>query len=362
MRLSGGLSGIFTAALLLAAHSTTAQADSPEVVVSIKPLYGLTAAIMEGVATPELLLDETASPHGYSLRPSDARDLSQADLVVWIGPDLESFLIAPLDSLASQAKVVTGQDVTGLRLYPSREGGLWDEHDHHHGEAEGHHDEDAHHHGDDDAHSHDEDAHHHDDEEDAAEKAHHHEHEDEEAHHHEDGKHTVDPHIWLDPGNAVVLTLAIGEALQQIDPANAETYSKNADALVVELEALDVALAGQMDSVHERPFIVFHDAYQYFEGRYDLAAVGSITVSPDQRPGARRISELREVIEARGAVCIFAEPQFSSAILDSLAEGTQVTTGRLDPLGANVPAGPDAYQTILRQLGESLVTCLEAKA
>ncbi|MEQ8653313.1 MAG: zinc ABC transporter substrate-binding protein [Kiloniellales bacterium] len=355
--------------------------------VSIKPLHGLASALMEGVGEPSLLLDGTASPHGYSLRPSEARALSDAELIFWVGPTLETFLIQPLDSLAEKADVVTAGDLRGLVLLEAREGGLWEGHDHEAHAHEGHHDDDdhdehgheAHHdeeeheehadetHHDDDHDEHGDEAHHDEDEhEEHAHEAHHDDDHDEhgdEAHHdedehaaHEDETH-IDPHIWLDPENAVLIANAMAAALVKADPENAARYQSNLAALESSLEDLDRELAASLAAVNQQPYIVFHDAYRYFEEHFGLSPVGSISVSPEQRPGARRIAEIRDLVQERGAVCIFSEPQFSPVVIESIAEGSDIGGGTLDPLGAAVDKGPGAYQEVMLSLARGLIDC-----
>ncbi|MEO1192517.1 MAG: zinc ABC transporter substrate-binding protein [Pseudomonadota bacterium] len=389
-----------TVAATLGLVPLSAKAEAPEVVVSIKPLHGLTAAIMEGAGTPTLMLDGVASPHGYRMRPSDAQNLQSADLVVWVGPSLETFLIEPLETLSPDAAKVTALDLPGLKRLPTREGGVWAAHDHdhghghdhgeekdahHHDDDDHHHGDEAHHHDDDDDHQHDEEAHHHDDDDDHhhGEEAHHHEeedahhHDDDHAHdhgekahhedddhhhgdeaHHHDGEGHTDPHVWLSPANAQIIAAGIAAQLAELDPSNAALYQSNLESLEVSLSALDEELRSQLSGLEDRRFIVFHDAYAYFEDAYGLNPVGSVTVSPEQRPGARRLAELRDVVEERGAVCLFAEPQFESGVIDALAEGTQVSIGRMDPLGVDIPAGPGAYQALMTELSSSTATCL----
>ncbi len=337
------------AALATTGFAASAVAEAPDVIVSVKPLHGLTAAIMEGVGEPRLLLDGTASPHGYSLRPSDARALSEADLVIWVGPTMEAFLTEPLETLAENAEIITASRVEGMRLLAGREGGFWEHDDHDHDEhAEQHHDEHAEErhdqHAEEQHDEHDEEQH-----DDHAEADHEERHLDEAA---------IDGHLWLNPHNAALFAKATAAALSTQDPANAARYEANLTTLLGELEDLDQRLETALNPLKDRPFIVFHDAYQYFEDRYGLAAAGSVTVSPERQPGARRISELRAAIEERGALCVFAEPQFSPAMLDVLAEGTEVGYGILDPLGASVDKGPEAYQEILGRLGDSVIECL----
>lgn len=305
-------------AVLLLATNQVSAAEAPRVVATINPLHSLTAAVMEGVGTPSLLLSGAASPHSYSLRPSEAAALQNADLIVWIGPALERFLEESLGALAPGARQVEVQELPGLLLREPREGGDWESHDHEHEKhAETEHGHGAHDHG------------------------------------------AIDPHVWLDPGNAERLVLGVADALSQIDPGHAALYQANADKTVARLEGLETDLKGRLAPVADKPFIVFHDAYGYFEQAFGLNAVGSVTVSPEQAPSARRVAELQDKIEGLGAVCLFREPQFAPRLVDTLAEETGARVGVLDPLGAELTPGPDAYPRLLENLADSLVLCLQ---
>lgn len=329
--------------LLLAAGMIAcrpAMAAPPEVVASIKPLHSLAASVMDGVAAPALLLGGTASPHAHALKPSEAARLGGADLVIWVGPGLEGFLVKAIDTLAPHATVIEAAEIPGLVLYAPRAGGVWPAHDHGHDRGGAHEpdgDDDAHDDGHDDGH----DGGEHDGAADYAREA-----------------ATLDPHLWLDPGNAKVIAAAIAEALIAADPANAAAYEANAQALGARLDALDAEIASLLAPVAGRPFIVFHDAYQYFEARYGLAAAGAIATSPEQPPGARGLSELRALLRARGAVCVFSEPQFEPALAATLVEGTGARNAELDPLGAALPAGPGLYEALMRGLAGAVAGCL----
>lgn len=313
-----------------------AAGSAPAVVVTLKPVHSLVAGVMAGVGEPRLLITGAASPHTYSLRPSDARALAAADLVFWIGDDLETFLEKPLASLAGGAEVVTLSQVAGVRLLKSRAGGAWEPHDEH--------DDDGHEHGEHDlgeaVSTHAEGEH------DAGEGEH--------GHHH--GAYNL--HIWLDPDNAVAIVRAAVTALSDVDPGHAADYARNGEAVIGRLAALDGELRVDLAPVAQAPFVVFHDAYAYFERHYDLNAVGSITVSPERTPGAQRLSEIRAKIRELGAVCVFSEPQFAPRVVRTVIEGTSARQGVLDPLGVDQPAGPDAYFALMRELAGSLKKCL----
>ncbi|MGH6928011.1 MAG: zinc ABC transporter substrate-binding protein, partial [Dongiaceae bacterium] len=232
-----------------------AMAEVPDVVASVKPIHSLVAGIMAGVGEPALLVKGNASPHDYALKPSDAAALENADLVFWVGEGFELFLVRPLQSIADEGRVVELAETPGLVLLPPREGGLWEPHLDEHSGAE--HDEDENH-----------------------------------------GHGAFDGHLWLDPHNAKLMTARIADALAERDPEHSPIYRANRDALQARLDALDAELATRLESVRGVPFIVFHDAYQYFEKRYRLAGVGSITVNHEQPPGAGRLLDIQEKIAA----------------------------------------------------------------
>lgn len=315
------------AGAFMTAASQSAQAE-PDVIASITPLHSLVAGVMDGVAEPYLLVGGGESPHTYSLKPSEAARLERADLVVWIGPDLESFLQRPLQSLAREDSILRIQDVEAVDFLDARHGGSWEAHADDHAEH-GHGGHDEHGHVD---HGHDEEGH--------------------------DEERSTDMHIWLDPDNAKAIVEAVAERLSGIDPANAETYAANAEEVQTRIEALDEELVEMLEPVADRPYIVFHDAYQYFERHYALNAVGSITVSPERQPGARRLNDMRNRIVEDGAVCVFREPQFAPALVQTVIEGTPARSGVLDPLGAALEPGPDAYPQLLRTMAQSLKACL----
>jgi zinc transport system substrate-binding protein len=327
------------AGLLLAALSAPFAAPAlaaPEVIASIKPIHSLAAAVMEGLGEPQLLVQGAASPHSYAMRPSDAGRLADADIVFWIGPAMETYLEKPLANLAAEATALEIEAIPGLTLYPPREGGVWEPHSH---EGEAAPAEKEHHEGED--------------EHAAAEHA-----EEEHDHEHETGH--FDGHLWLDPGNAKVIAAAMADTLAGADPENAGTYRANAAALARRIDALDAEIAAQLAPVKDRPFVVFHDAYQYFEAHYGLAAAGSITLSPDQPPGARRLSDIRAAIAERGVACVFREPQFEPALVEAVIDGTGARQGELDPEGAALKEGPELYFELMRGLARNLAGCLGA--
>lgn len=323
-------SRLFASAAALFLTPTLAFA-TPQVVVSIKPVHSLVAALMQGIGEPSLIVEGAASAHTYSLKPSNARALENADLVFWIGPGLEAFLEKPLDALAGKAKVVELEDAPGLVRLPFREGGAFEGHEDEADRAEAE---------DHAAHDADRAA-----EDHAAEE-----------HAHEHGG--FDMHLWLDPMNAKAMATEIESALVAADPANAPRYKANGLALAEEIDRLDKEIAAMVAPVADKPFVVFHDAYQYFENRYKLRIAGSITVSPETMPGAERVGEIHGKVKELKAACVFAEPQFEPKLVSVVTEGTNAKAGTLDPEGGALEAGPVLYPTLMRNLATSLTECL----
>lgn len=311
-----------------------ALAEPPAVATDIAPVHSLVAEVMEGVGAPALILPPGASPHGYAMRPSDAAALDAADLVIWIGPRLTPWLADAVGTLAGDATTLELLGVEGTTLLEFREGPVFgadgrehapdaaDAHEHDHGHEHGH--EHGHGHGHDHAHF------------------------------------GLNPHAWLDPANAKIWLGAIAAALSEIDPANAARYHANAAEAETGIDALTAGIRETLAPVRGKPFIVFHDAYQYFEHRFGIAAAGAVSEGDAAKPGPRRISTIRDLIAHTGAVCVFAEPQFPKGLIATVTEGTKVRTGILDPLGASFEPGPDLYPRMLRALAQGMRQCLKS--
>lgn len=330
-----GLSLAALFVLLLAGIVPPAIArDGPRIVVTIGPIYSLVAGVTQGVVEPQLIMRGAASPHAFAMRPSQAKALEQADVIVRVGETLETSLDRPIEALGKSARLVSLDDVEGMTLLPAREGGVWESHDHREAERR---------HGD------------HDDDH-AETQAKHDDHGHAKAH----GQHkeTHNPHIWLDPKNAIVAVDHIAKVLSETDRANAAQYKANAERLNARLAELDAELREQTKPLRGQPYLVFHDAYPYFENSYGLTPAGAITVSPERQPGARRLGEIRAKVRDLGAVCVFSEPQFQPKLIGTIVEGTDLRPGVLDPLGANLEPGPNLYFTLMRNMAEALRGCL----
>jgi len=291
----------------------SAMAKLPSVVVSLPPLYSLVASVMGDTGTPHLLLRGGRSPHNVALRPSDLKRLRAANLVVWVGPTLETFLAKPLNAIVKKSTIITLLDLGPLTRLSRRVGRSWDKHDHNHKAPRGLSDA------------------------------------------------VVDPHFWLSPANAVVIARAVSQALIFNDPDNAAAYQRNLGNLISRIGNLEKRLRKSLAPVQHLPYLVFHDAYQYLEQHFGLNALGAVSINPEHRSGAKRITEIRRRLTQMGVRCVFREPQFPPRIINTIVKGTKVRIGLLDPLGASIPPGPDQWFQLMSNLGNSLVGCLRNK-
>jgi zinc transport system substrate-binding protein len=293
----------FLAVFPLFISLTTSTLAAPKVVVSIVPLHSLVASVMDGVAEPALLSQGVNSEHQASYSPQQISTLAHADLVFIIGDNLEVKLgeISGSETVNGKA-FIKMQTLPGLITHPIRNGGTWEK------EA--------------------------------------------------DAMGPVDPHIWLDPENAKTMTLAIAEELARIDPTNAQIYRANADKTNSDIGSLEHEIAASLAPTQSKPFIVFHDAYQYFEYRFGMKAVGSIADFSAAPPSAQRLEEIRNKVTSSGAACVFREPQYADAAVYAVSEGSTAKSGELDPIGAKLRPGKAAYGELLRGLARNLIACL----
>ncbi len=308
-----------------------------KVVTSIKPIHSLASYLMDGVGKPDLIVDGYASPHGFALKPTHAKMLQEADLVFWVGEDLENFLEKPLKSIAKKAEKIELMEIKGLTKLKFRERNIFDEHghkedEHGHKEDEHGHKEDEHGHKEDE-HGHKEDEHGHDE--------------------HAHGEH--DPHIWLDPMNAKVILSEMAEHLIENDSKNEAKYKANLEKAHKDLDKLTKKVKSELNKDFKS--IVFHDAYQYFEKRFDINVLGAFTVNTDVMPGAEQLAEIREVIEHDKVSCVFSEPQFNPDIIKAVAKDTNIATGVIDPLGATLNPGKDLYFDLIGNMSKSFKGC-----
>ena len=323
--------------LSIVSFITPVNADV-KVVTSIKPLHSLASYLMDGVGKPDLIVDGYASPHGFAMKPSHAKMLQNADLIFWVGEDLESFLEKPLSSIAKKAEKIELMEVKGLNVLKFRERNIFDEHDHDdhddHGKKEDDHDD------------HDHDEH--------AKKEEHDDHDDHDGHEgHAHGEY--DPHIWLDPMNAKVILNEMVEHLIENDAKNAAKYKSNLKKALKEIDKLNKDVKAELSN--STASIVFHDAYQYFEERYNVNILGAFTVNTDVMPGAEQLAEIREIIEHDKVTCVFSEPQFNPDIIKAVAKDMNIKTGVVDPLGATLDPGKDLYFKLIRNMSASFKGC-----
>ena len=306
-----------------------------KVVASIKPIHSLASYLMDGVGKPDLIVDGYASPHGFSMKPSHAKMLQNADLIFWVGEDLENFLEKPLASIAKKAEKIELINSHDLQVLKFRERNIFDEHDDH---DHGHKKKDDHDDHDDHGHKKKDD------------------HDDHDDHGHEGHAHgEYDPHIWLDPINAKAMLNEMAEHLIENDPKNEAKYKSNLASALNDIDKLIIDVMTDLSSTVSS--IVFHDAYQYFEERFNVKVLGAFTVNTDVMPGAEQLAEIREIIEHDKVVCVFSEPQFNPDIIKAVAKDMKIKTGVLDPLGATLDSGKDLYFKLIRNMSASFKGC-----
>jgi len=307
-----GMRELLLATSLLALTPALAM-SAPNVVVSLKPIHSLVASIMHGVGEPAVIIEGAASPHTYQMKPSDATRLQQADIVFWVGHDMEKFMEKPLETLGSKAKIVELDDAQGLIKLPTRESGTFEPHD------------------------------------DGDEP-------------HEDGSVEYDLHLWLNTDNGKAMAAMIAKTLIEADPSHAQAYEKNLTDLDTRLDTLSADIKATVAPIKDKPFIVFHDAYQYFEKEFGVAVAGSITVSPENVPGAARIGQIHDKVKSLKSTCVFAEPQFEPKLIQVVLEGTDAKTGTLDPEAGALTKGEDLYSEMMMGIATSLKTCLSGNS
>lgn len=301
---------------VIGATTIVGAAETPKVVVTIKPVHSLVTRLMDGIGTPQLIVEGSASPHTFTLKPSTARAINEADIFVRVSDTLEPFTRKIVTTLPSNVKVVTLAGADGVTLLDQREGGTFEKHEHKH-EHEGE--------------THDD--------------------------HDEDGK---DGHLWLDPSNARAIAADVAKALIARYPEYASKVKSNEAALDADLDTLERDLSSELKAAKDKPFIVFHDSTQYFEHHFGLHAVGSITVSPDVPPSAKRLAEVRSKISSLGAVCVFTEPEFQPNLVAAVTEGTHARSGTIDVEGQLLTPGPKLYFDLMRGVAHNLSSCLTA--
>ena len=322
---------IFGLSILFSSFSAHADVSTDiKVVTTIKPLHSLISRIMETRGEPQLIIEGTNNPHTFVFKPSHAKMIEEADIVFWIGEDLEAFMEKPLNSLAKDTKKIGFMDSESIEKIEFREKNIFDDHDGHEDEHEGHEDDDVH---EDEHEGHDDD------------------HKDAHAHAHGE----FDPHIWLDPENAKEMVKIIRDELIKIDPEGQRQYSVNTAGATLELDNLINSVEKELSK--DISYIVFHDAYQYFENRFGVIPAGALTLNPDVLPGAKQIADIQDVINDKGIKCIFSEPQYNPKIIETLGNDMNVSTGVMDPLGAFIDAGPTMYVELINGIANSIKEC-----
>ena len=326
---------IFGLSILFSGFSAHADVSTDiKVVTTIKPLHSLISRIMETRGEPQLIIEGTNNPHTFVFKPSHAKMIEEADIVFWIGEDLEAFMEKPLNSLAKDTKKIAFMDSESIEKLKFREENIFDDHDDH-DDHDGHKDDDHDDHDDHDGHDdeHDDHAGHHD------------------GHNHGE----FDAHIWLDPENAKEMVKIIRDELIKIDPEGQRQYSVNAAGATLELDNLINNVEKELSK--DISYIVFHDAYQYFETRFGVKSAGALTLNPDVLPGAKQIADIQDLISDKGIKCIFSEPQYNPKIIETLGNDMNISTGVMDPLGAFIDAGPTMYVELINGIANSIKDC-----
>ena len=318
---------LITISTIMTLMSTSVMADVPNVAADIAPVHSLVSRVMEGVGAPKLVIKSGASPHDYRLRPSEAKALQDADLVFWMGEELTPWMNGALETLASKASITTLLDQEGVTLHDFRESALFEAHDH---------DDDNDHKDHDDHDDHNDDKDHKD--------------------HDDHGGH--DPHAWLSPENAKLWLNIIASKLSVADPQNAASYFMNAAAGQAEMEEMIVEVNVMLKPVQGGKFVVFHDAYQYFENDFDFYASGAISLGDSSDPSPARIQKVQKRIRDEGIQCVLAEPQFNEGLVVTVMEGSEATASVIDPLGAELNTGPNLYTQLIKNMAKTLRDCL----
>ena len=304
---------------------TYASADIPKVVADIAPIHSLVSRVMDGVGEPKLIVPNETSPHDYRLRPADAEAIENANLVFWMGEGLTPWMERALEALSNDTDIIEFLALEESTLLSFREGALFEAHDH------------------SDHDDHDKD---HDDHDD---------HDDHAGHDHGE----YDPHAWLSTNNAKTWLNVIAARLSSIDPDNAGAYFANASEARGEMDALDVEINTMLDPVRGGKFVVFHDAYQYFETVYDFPASGAISLGDASDPSAARVAEIANRIKSENIACVLSEPQFNAGLVKTVMGGTDATTEVIDPLGFGIEPDSSLYPKLIRAMAQSLVNCLK---
>jgi zinc transport system substrate-binding protein len=337
------------AALTLAA--APAAAEVPIVVTDTPVVHSLVSQVMGELGEPTVIVEQGADEHSFQLRPSQAAALADAGLIFWVGEELTPWLARALETTSGSATTIALLDAPGVTLIEYGDGTGAHSHDDH-GHDHGHEEAKA----DDHDHAHEEAA--------ADDHGHDHAHDDhghEEAGHDHDHAHTgIDPHAWLYPENAKVWLAVIAAELSEADPANAATYAANAEAASLRIDAAVAQAAATLEPAHDRPIVVFHDAYGYFARAFDVEIAGSIALGDAAAPGAQRLRELQETIGAEKIACVFREPQHDASIAESVAADAGVGIGTLDPSGSSLTYGPALYETLLTSLATNIADCVAA--
>jgi len=310
--------------------------ETTGIITTIQPITSLVSAVIGNTGKTISLIPTEISPHEYKLKPSDIKKLQNGNIIFYVSDHLETSITKVFENLPKNIKSINLMEDAGIKHLAIRDNEAWEGHDHHHGHG--------------DHHDHDKKAKEHDD----------HEHEKHAKKHNDDENHEKedDVHIWLSPDNAVKIIKKVNKELSLYFPENAVTYNKNTNQMIKKINQLEVELKNELSGIKDKPYVVFHDAYQYFETSFGLNAVGSVALEGDIASSPKQISFIKDKIFKLKASCVFKEPQFNSKLVKIVVEGTNAQIGTLDPLGINVKSGENFYLQLLKNMAKSLKDCL----
>ena len=316
-------------------HFQALALETKGVITTIQPINSLVSAVIGNTGKTISLIPAEISPHEFKLKPSDAKKMQEGNIIFYISKHLESDVVKVFDNLPKNIKIVDLLEETGIEHLSIRDNEAWERHDHH-----GHDDHDDHdkHGKKHDDHDHDKHAKKHDD--------------------HDDHQTKDDVHIWLSPDNAIKIINKANKVLSLYYPQNAKIYDENTKIMIDKINKLKAELTKDLAPIKDKPYVVFHDAYQYFEKAFGLNAVGSVALEGDIASSPKQVSYIKEKIVKLKASCVFQEPQFDSKLVKIVVEGTNAQIGTLDPLGVGIKDEKDFYLQLLRNMAKSLKECL----
>ena len=320
-------------ALFICSGVNVFATETTGVISTIHPINSLVSAVIGNTGKSITIIPSEQSPHDFKLKPSDVKVLQNGNIIFYVSNHLESSITKVFKNLPKNIKVINLMEESGVNHLAIRDNDAWERHDHH-----GHDDHDKHGKKHDDHDDHDKHGKKHDD--------------------HDDHEKEDDVHIWLSPDNAIKIVQKVNKVLSLYFPENSKIYNDNTTKFIDKIKNLKMELVRELSPIKNKPYIVFHDAYQYFEKTFELNAVGSVALEGDIASSPKQISFIKDKIIKSKASCVFQEPQFDSKLVKIVVEGTNAKIGTLDPLGVNITGNKDFYLQLLSNMAKSLKECL----